>query len=185
MYSKDNITKGKELLGLTNNELIWDIIIPNIDNFLYFHEQKQYRERFNVSRELSKKQLKEKIKEINKFIDYYRDLIRQTDGGFGQEQLDQYIKLKERLNLPKKLGDNKADIKKAREFPINQLLQFKKNGFTDCVFHSTGKQNTPSLHLDKRRNKAHCFSCGKDVDSIDIYMQLYKVSLTEAIKKLS
>lgn len=185
MYSKNNIQKGKELLGLTNNELIWDVIIPNIENFMCFHEQEKYRERFKLNPNLTQKQLKEKIKETNKFIEYYKNVIRESQGGLGHEQLEQYVKFKEKLNNFNKKPKDNGDLKKAKEYPIETLLEFKRNGFTDCIFHAKTKQNTPSLHLDKRRNKVHCFSCGKDADSIDVYMELYGVSLNEAIKRLS
>lgn len=76
-----------------------------------------------------------------------------------------------------------ADIEKARDYPISELLSFNSSGFCNCIFHN---EDTASLKYKKDLNYVHCFgSCAKTYDSISVYMKLYNVSFVEAVRALS
>ncbi len=97
---------------------------------------------------------------------------------------EDYVIKKAKINKILKLHDKfgTMSIKKAKEYPIEQLIEFNSGGFAKCPNHS---DKTPSLKWYPKRNKAHCFSCSGDFDSIDIYQKIYNVDFNEAVKKLS
>ena len=74
-----------------------------------------------------------------------------------------------------------GDIDKAKAYPLDELVEFK-HGFTRCIFH---QEKTASMKYYKEENRAHCFSCNKSFDSIDIYRQLNNCSFKEAVKNLT
>ena len=97
---------------------------------------------------------------------------------------DKYIKsIEDTQNYTNITPTKKStDILTAKSYPITNLLKFIFNKAI-CPFHN---ENTPSLHYYRESNSCWCFgSCGRRYDSIDIYMKLYNVSFTEAVKKLS
>jgi hypothetical protein len=84
---------------------------------------------------------------------------------------------------PKKYKENKITeemIERAREYPITELMEFKK-GFAFCPFHA---ERTPSFHYDRKHNIAFCFGCKKYADSIELYMYFNKTSFIETVKRL-
>ena len=74
-----------------------------------------------------------------------------------------------------------GDIDKAKQYPIDQLIEIK-HGFAKCLWH-TEKQ--ASMKYYEKENRAHCFSCGKSFDSIDIAQKVWGLSFKETIKKLT
>lgn len=90
---------------------------------------------------------------------------------------------KEERLIRKMTARNSAvgDVDKAKEYPIEELLEFK-HGFARCIFH---QEKTPSMKLYRERNRAHCFSCNKSFDAIDVYRQINNCSFKEAINYLS
>jgi hypothetical protein len=137
----------------------------------------------------TKKEYTMLLKEVQKVIDNYLYKIRNTrnenerifleyckeDSILEKKKIQNKLKF---FNTPKDNGN----LLKAKEYPIEQLIKFDRAGFASCPFHP---DKTPSMKLYPKRNKAHCFSCSGDWDSIDIYMKLNNVNLSEAIKKLS
>ena len=73
-----------------------------------------------------------------------------------------------------------ADIAKAKEFPINQLLEFKR-GFTHCIWHN---DINPSMYYYEKSNKVYCFSCSKNADVIDVVQKLKGYSFIQTINFL-
>lgn len=69
-------------------------------------------------------------------------------------------------------------IQKAREYPIGELIELK-NGFALCPFH---EEKTPSAYC--KNNFFHCFGCGKNLDTIGLYMELNQVNFIQAVKNL-
>lgn len=76
-------------------------------------------------------------------------------------------------------GVNPADVLRARDYPISQLMTFKHR-IALCIWHT---EKTPSLHLYPT-NTVHCFGCDKTGDAIDVCMQLTNCSFKEALSKL-
>ena len=59
--------------------------------------------------------------------------------------------------------------------------RFNRNNKICCPIH---KERTPSLSLDVKRNKWHCFGCGCGGDAIDFISQLKGFNYIEACKYL-
>jgi hypothetical protein len=70
-------------------------------------------------------------------------------------------------------------IQKAREYPFEDLLEFRKNK-TNCPFH---EDRTPSAHL-YGDNHIYCFSCHKNIDTIDFIMERDGKTFADAVKYL-
>lgn len=147
------------------------------------------KEYLKVPFEKTKVYYKELLKNTQENINYYEDKKKNTDNEFEFEwynkQQDEWIekkrKIKRLIELPKGFK-NELNISKAKEFPIEQLLDFNKYGFIKCIFHT---EKTPSMRLDKKRNKAHCFAGCGDFDSIDIFQKINNVSFSDAVRKLN
>ena len=74
---------------------------------------------------------------------------------------------------------NQSMIAKAKEYPIDTLLEIDRSGFTQCLWHEDTK---PSLFC--KNNFAYCFVCAKTADSIEIAMKKYDIPFYKAVKKL-
>lgn len=148
---------------------------------------KKYQNRFNIPQGLTKKELKVLLKEtqdkINDCLKRMRELGPDNNILADIERED-YVLKKAKINKILKLHDNfgTQSISKAKEYPIEQLIEFNNAGFAKCIDHD---ERTPSLKFYPRRNKAHCFSCSGDFDSIDIYQKLNNVDFSTAVKALS
>ena len=59
--------------------------------------------------------------------------------------------------------------------------RFNRNNKICCPIH---KERTPSLSLDTKRNKWHCFGCGCGGDAIDFVSELKGLNYIEACKYL-
>lgn len=86
-----------------------------------------------------------------------------------------------RRSTPVRAGQiTDAMIESAREYPVEELLEFKR-GAALCLWHD---DTNPSLSWDKKRNRVHCFACDKDANAIDIIMTQDGCSFPAAVKKL-
>ena len=59
-------------------------------------------------------------------------------------------------------------------------IEVKRNYFL-CPLHSDTR---PSAKIYTRSNDAHCYSCQKNVDAVNLYSQRFNISPIEACKKL-
>lgn len=87
-----------------------------------------------------------------------------------------------RKPLPEK--DNKivitsGMIEKAKSYPIEQLVEVNKQGFTRCFAH---KDSKPSAYCKK--NFIHCFVCQKSWDTIQVLIERDNYTFREAVLKL-
>lgn len=71
-------------------------------------------------------------------------------------------------------------VRRAREYPIEQLVEVNKKGFALCVNHIDTK---PSMFC--RKNYAYCFSCGYKGDVLDVAMKVRGASFVEVVRDLS
>lgn len=194
MYTPKIIREGIRFLGIEDANEIFNILKSCKDNRNYLAQvadinkkRAEFLNRFAIPRGLDKKQYQEILKETQKRIDDIQERERHLDFDekfFLSMEREDYIakKLKIKKILEMHEGYGTGNLEKAKEFPIEQLLEFK-GGFCNCPFH--GPEKTNSAKLYKERNKIHCFGCGIDADSLDVYMKINNVSLSEAIKKLS
>ena len=73
------------------------------------------------------------------------------------------------------------------ELNLKELIEaetgkrFNRNNKMCCVFHG---ENTPSFAYDPKTNKAHCFGCGKHIDSIQFIRDYKNMTYTEACNYL-
>lgn len=74
------------------------------------------------------------------------------------------------------------DLSIIKSIPIGDYVAFNSAGFAKCVWHN---EATPSMHIIKKSNKAHCFGCGKSGSVIDVIMAINNVDVKEALKILS
>ena len=87
----------------------------------------------------------------------------------------------DKLNNPCNNGDiDESMIERAREYPIENLIEVNERGFAICPFHN---DKNPSAYC--KNNFLHCFSCGKSADIIKLYQHLYNCNFIEAVKCLN
>lgn len=69
-------------------------------------------------------------------------------------------------------------IEQAREYPIEQLLEVKRN-MALCINHSERK---PSMNC--KNNFAYCHSCGWSGDTISVFMKIHGCNFMDAVRAL-
>lgn len=72
-------------------------------------------------------------------------------------------------------------IAQAKAYPIQNLITFSK-GKAKAWCHD---DRTPSLSWNQKKNKAHCFVCGKSFDPIAVLVERDGYSFKEAVKVLT
>ena len=85
------------------------------------------------------------------------------------------------LEQPKGKDISEADIAKAKDYPITQLIEFDKFGKALAFCHEDTK---PSLSYWAKANNCRCFACGESFDPIAVLMKRDGMSFIEAVKKL-
>jgi hypothetical protein len=85
----------------------------------------------------------------------------------------------------KEVGGNKItdiDIQRAKQVPIDSLMEFNKADFAPCPFH---KETQGSFKYYRKTNSWWCFSCNIGGDIISLYMKLNNCGFQDAVKKLT
>lgn len=126
-------------------------------------EQNQALQAFSGNNELNRFLLLDSMRFFNKKIQRLENELRYT----GKESSGRITQ---------------ADIERARQHPIENLLPNVRNGKTRCI-SGTHKDSHPSL--DVRRNFAYCYSCGFHGDAIFVCMKVDGVDFVTAVKKLN
>lgn len=93
---------------------------------------------------------------------------------FRKDKLNQHWE--SRIN--KKIPD-KAQILKAKEMPIENIVKVNSAGFALCADHEDSK---PSMYC--KNNYAYCFTCGYKADVIALYQKVNHVSFWQAINQM-
>ncbi len=96
-------------------------------------------------------------------------------------EIDELRRYEKRCRKPVKEDITDDMIQAARDFPVEQLVEFTK-GIAVAFCHP---DNRPSLSWDRKRNRAHCFPCGKDFNAIDILVERDGYSFKDAVKFLA
>lgn len=149
---------------------------------------KRYQNRFAIPKGLTKKELKELLKNTQTKIDECLTRMRTLGPGDNiladierEDYVDKKKRIKKILELHNDFG-TEVNITKAKAYPIENLIDFNSAGFASCLWH---EERTPSLKWYPQRNKAHCFAGCGDFDSIDAYQQINNVDFIKAVKALS
>lgn len=71
-----------------------------------------------------------------------------------------------------------AAISEAKAYPIDRLLEVRRDGKGKCLWHDDRR---PSLHYYRKTNSVYCFACNKYGDAIDIAMAIMNIDFQEAI----
>lgn len=79
----------------------------------------------------------------------------------------------------KKISITLSMVAKAKEYPIENLVEINRAGFTKCFSHSDTK---PSAYC--KNNFCHCFVCQKSWDTIAILMERDGLKFRDAVLKL-
>jgi len=80
----------------------------------------------------------------------------------------------------RKTGITKEMIERAREYPIDQLLETGGKKIVHCPFHDN---RDPSGSI--KWNRLHCFVCDKTWGPIDLAMERDGLSFVEALERLT
>lgn len=91
-------------------------------------------------------------------------------------------RLEKILRWASRTDDYLAKKEQIVQIPISDYVKFNSQGFARCLWH---EEKTPSMKLNVKRNKVHCFGCEKNGDIIDVVMAQNNVSFKEAFKALS
>lgn len=78
-------------------------------------------------------------------------------------------------------GITDDDIQRAKDYPIEELVQFDRMGKCLAFCH---EEKTPSMSWHRKRNRAHCFGCGRSFNAIDVLMVRDGLSFIDAVKRL-
>lgn len=71
---------------------------------------------------------------------------------------------------------------RAKAYPIERLIEFDSQGKACCFNH---QEKTPSLNLNRAKNKAHCFGgCCKSFDPIDVLVIRDGKKYHDAVRQL-
>lgn len=160
-------------------------VISTVEDFT---DQKLLRE--NLDTELGKA-----YAEIDKGINILYGQLSFLKKSIEKEKLEKIIKSKSKSPVEKLLAsENLKSIKrreacqltqelitKAKQVPIDNFVNIKKDNNAMCLFHS---EKTASMHINKIKNKYHCFGCGASGSVIDIIMQQYQINFNDAVRKL-
>jgi hypothetical protein len=161
----------------------WINIFPEAREYLENELDFQIK-KFELQKEIFLNQLK--INELKKldsdskdFADIMTDIfdgedLKETEKRI--KEIYQYIRKETSTN-----GITEQDKEQAREYPFDNLIKFNNAGFALCPFH---KEKTPSLHLNKKNNKVHCFGCNKTWDTIQFLIDNEDLNFVQAVKVL-
>jgi len=72
-------------------------------------------------------------------------------------------------------------IEAARVFPIEQVIHFER-GLALAPCHA---DKSPSLHWNRKHNKAHCFVCGKSFSALDFLIEFQGLKFVDAVLQLA
>lgn len=83
--------------------------------------------------------------------------------------------------VPTKGGVTDEMIARAKEYPVDELIEFKRR-LAKCLWHD---DTNPSLSHFKKANRVSCFVCNKTWSSIDIVMEQDRCNFVQAVKRLN
>lgn len=101
-----------------------------------------------------------------------------------QQAFDELDELARRCRIPPR-DPSKAltqeQIQQAREYPIDKLVEFNRTGKAYAWCHN---DHVPSLHHNRKHNRAHCWPCNHSYNPIDVLVYRDGRSFEEAVRSL-
>lgn len=105
---------------------------------------------------------------------------------YADECADEILKLMKEIDRavtqPKRDEISVEQIERARSYPIEQLIEFDRQGKALAWCH---EDKTPSLAHWKKTNRARCFPCDKTFNPIDVLIDRDHLSFPEAVRRLT
>lgn len=142
--------------------------------------------RFAVPYGQTKKFYARLLRIVKEDVLLYKDLQRKNPSM--REYFEGYLEMERKVKFVLKSfssGDERKgyDIQAAKAYPMTSLLSFNAAGKASCIFDH--EDRTPSMHYNEKRNSVHCFSCGRNADTIDVCQRLYSKSFGDAVRFLT
>lgn len=130
-----------------------------------------------------------KKKDMAAYRTYLRGWSRtMTNGSIGYKFIWEMINVLNQRLATRKVSKKKVlytvgtDVERARQYPIENIIEVSRDGFALCVGHN---EKTPSLKVYSD-NHAYCFGqCGKRFDAIDIAMAKWNCDFKKAVERLN
>jgi hypothetical protein len=136
--------------------------------------------------------LRQHIRELAEDVTYLADDAGELSADFCQSIFQQLlVESKELRSLtiiskpnyrPRAGAITPQMIEDARDYPIEQIVQFDRQGKSLAWCHA---DNHPSLSWHRAGNRATCFPCGKIFNPIDVLTQRDGMSFPDAVKQLT
>lgn len=147
----------------------------------------RWQDRFKIPRGLNKTELNKLLKETQAKIDECKKRCRSLGPDnmiLADIEREDYVEKKLKIKNILKMHDNfgSMNVQKAKQYPIDQIMEFSGYGFAKCLWHS---EKTASMKLYKKTNRIKCFGCQINEDAIGVYMKLHGVDFNSAVKALS
>lgn len=115
--------------------------------------------------------------------EWLQSILTKTYVDIPEAKIEHHMKgLKKMLRWKEFNKDNSANLIKAKEYPITDLLDFNSARKAKCIWHD---DRNPSMQYYPKTNSVYCWSCQKSGDAIDVYKQIKGCTTGEAIKALS
>lgn len=144
------------------------------------------KDRFTVHYGQPKKYYATLLKYTKIQITIFKEMVRKNrDNDLAQEYFKKYLDMENKIKFIIKTFSKEVktlyNIQAAKQYPMQNLLSFNAANFTKCIYHD---EKTPSMYLNPQKNNVHCFSCGKNADTIDVTQQIFSKSFGEAVRFL-
>lgn len=181
-FSRDHILNMMLSLNADHNE-----------RMAYEHERFEHKllllrvaNRFTVHYGQGKKYYATLLKFTKENIEYYKNKFRYNPSNdYAKELFDQYVAMEKKIKFILKTFSKDVktlyNIPAAKQYPLENILQFNASGYAKCIYHD---EKTPSLYLNRKKNNVHCFSCGKNADTIDVIMEIQHLNFGDAVRFL-
>ena len=142
-----------------------------IDMTDWYRENKEFASKCRKEYEENRRK-----EQLNRYEKRLKELMR-TVGNV--EEKERLVKNIEEIKM---LSITETDILRAKDYPIERLVEI--NGFNKfiCPFHN---DKNPSMHYYKETNSCYCFSCNTHADAIDIYRKIKNCSFKKAVLDLT
>jgi len=132
------------------------------------------------------------LSEAWEFLDRYDDDKRREkmlemllDGEKVIKLIKEVVKLQGKIislrHSDKGRPDMTEDIRKAKEYPLTELIELNTNNVTRCPFH---EDRNPSMRYYPESNTVYCFSCHRSWDTIAFVMERDGMTFSETVRKL-
>ena len=185
-YTMGELEQAFQVDKHNNSDKEWLQIFPEAEEYLIsrlVEKQMEYKNlRIEIKRDLLRiyKTVKNELS-----VEFYEGVLEFFKGKKLNQLSKEIRKIKWALNQEKEMGgENRISddmIQRARDYPLDQLIEFNRARKALCVFHN---EKNPSMSLNPKTNRIKCFACGINLDPIGYVMETQKISFIDAVKYL-